>query len=84
MSSGEAIAPVSQMIRSTLVTVGYPETLERDLEYSSELLTRAVMRLKKKEPKIDFHTEPSHPEDIGKQLRSSLVIKAVHELNNDV
>ena len=80
--SGENLAPVSEMIRSTLVTVGYPETLEKDLEYSGELLTRAVRRLKKKEPKIDFHNEPTHPEELGKQMRSSLIIKAVHELSH--
>eukprot|EP01059_Diplonema_ambulator_P026900 TRINITY_DN4438_c0_g6_i1.p1 TRINITY_DN4438_c0_g6~~TRINITY_DN4438_c0_g6_i1.p1 ORF type:complete len:100 (+),score=41.41 TRINITY_DN4438_c0_g6_i1:40-300(+) len=73
--------PTSAMINSTLVTVGYPETLEKDLEYAGELLTRAVMKLKKKEPKVDFHTEPGRPEDMGRQLKSALVIKAVNEID---
>ena len=79
-SSGNRPMEVSEMIKSTLITLGYPETLERDLEYTGDLLTRAVQRLRKKEPKVDLHDDPSNPDAASQQLRSMLVIKAVSNL----
>ena len=72
----------SDMIKSVLITVGYPDTLEKDLEYSSEILTRTVARLKKKEPRADMQAAPTKIEDKGRQLKSTLVIKAVNDLTN--
>ncbi|KAJ9470620.1 hypothetical protein DIPPA_00596 [Diplonema papillatum] len=80
ISGGEGMT-ASEMINSTLLTIGYPETLEKDLEYASEMLSRAVVRLKKKEPKIDFSPHHTQPEEVGRQLKSALVIKAVNDLN---
>jgi hypothetical protein len=60
----------SQVIQSTLVTVGYPDTLDKDLDLCSEVLTRAVTKMKQHERSVNF-------KDLTEQDR----MKAIFVLN---
>ncbi len=52
-SSGGRITH-AQVIESTLITVGYPETLDKDLDYAGEVLSRAVDKLRNHEKSLRF------------------------------
>jgi hypothetical protein len=65
----------SQVITSTLVTVGYPETLDRDLDFCSEVLTRAVTKMKRHEQSINFHDVTEK-----ERLRAIFVLNTMYEV----
>ena len=44
----------AQLIEASLITVGYNENLDTELDYAAEILERAVRRLKECEKKVDL------------------------------
>lgn len=60
----------SQVIMSTLVTVGYPDTLDKDLDLCAEVVSRAVTKMKQHERSVNF-------KDMSEQDR----MKAIFVLN---
>jgi hypothetical protein len=65
----------SQVIECTLITVGYNETLDRDLDYAAEVLTRAVDKMKTYEKTVSF-TDLSEKE----KMKSVLVLNTMYAL----
>ena len=65
----------SQVITSTLVTVGYPETLDRDLDFCADVLTRAVGRMKRHEQSVNFNDVTEK-----ERLRAIFVLNTMYEV----
>jgi hypothetical protein len=57
MADDEAQDHISfaQVIQSTLITVGYAETLDKDLDFAGEVVARAVAKMKTHERAVNFH-----------------------------
>ena len=65
----------SQVISSTLITVGYPETLDRDLDFAAEVLTRAVNNMKRHEQSVNFQDVTEK-----ERLRAIFVLNTMYEV----
>ncbi len=65
----------SQVITSTLVTVGYPETLDRDLDFCADVMSRAVGKMKRHEQSVNFN-EVTEKE----RLRAIFVLNTMYEV----
>jgi hypothetical protein len=65
----------SQVITSTLVTIGYPETMDRDLDFCAEVLTRAVAKMKRHEQSVNFHDVTEK-----ERLRAIFVLNTMYEV----
>jgi hypothetical protein len=47
----------SSVINAALITVGYPETLDTDLDFSADVLSRAVKRLRQHETRLQLREQ---------------------------
>jgi hypothetical protein len=65
----------SQVITSTLVTVGYPETLDRDLDFCGDVLDRAVAKMKRHEQSVNFNDVTEK-----ERLRAIFVLNTMYEV----
>lgn len=65
----------SQVISSTLITVGYPETLDRDLDFCADVLRRAVTKMKRHEQSVNFHDVTEK-----ERLRAIFVLNTMYEV----
>lgn len=65
----------SQVITSTLVTVGYPETLDRDLDFCGDVLERAVAKMKRHEQSVNFNAVTEK-----ERLRAVFVLNTMYEV----
>ena len=65
----------AQVIESTLITVGYNETLDRDLDYAAEVAKRAVEKMRTYEQTVSFN-DLSEKE----KLKSVLVLNTMYAL----
>lgn len=65
----------NQVIDSTLITVGYSETVDRDLDYAAEVVNRGVQRMRDYEKTVNF-TDISAKE----KMKAVLVLHTMYAL----
>ena len=65
----------SSVINAALITVGYPETLDSDLDFASDVLTRAVDRLRRHETRLQLREQA-----MKDKLKSIFVLHTMYAL----
>jgi len=65
----------SEVIQSALVTVGYANTIEHDLDFAAGVVQRCVQRYREKETKLSFDGINEK-----QKLKSTLVLRAMYTL----
>lgn len=65
----------SAVINAALITVGYPETLDTDLDFAGDVLTRAVDRLRKHETRLQLREQA-----MKDKLKSIFVLHTMYAL----
>lgn len=65
----------SSVINAALITVGYPETLDSDLDFAGDVLTRAVTRLRRHETRLQLREQA-----MKDKLKSIFVLHTMYAL----
>ncbi len=73
-SSGPRLTS-SSVINAALVTVGYPETLDSDLNFCADVMTRSVMRLRQHETRLQLREQA-----VKDKLKSIFVLHTMYAL----
>ena len=65
----------SNVINAALITVGYPETLDSDLDFTAEVLGRAVERFRRHESRLQLREQA-----MKDKLKSIYVLHTMYAL----
>lgn len=65
----------SSVINAALITVGYPETLDTDLDFAADVLTRSVDRLRRHETRLQLREQA-----VKDKLKSIFVLHTMYAL----
>ena len=65
----------SSVINAALITVGYPETLDTDLDFAGDVLTRSVERFRRHEARLQLREQA-----MKDKLKSIFVLHTMYSL----